>query len=296
MKKIICVLAAVCLICAFCVPNMVFAASGPAFAVSSSSAKTGGTAEIKISIKNNPGICSARLEVAFDSDLTLNKVTYGKAFGDKAQLPESLASPVVLNWFAGLSNVKADGDFATLSFTVSKSAANGKHDIKVTYNADDVFNTNEDNVSFAVENGAVTVSGGAAVSSSTSSKSTKDSSAKSSSAAKTDSGSSSAAAKADSGSSSSENTGNNAPGTDKKVDGEGDGDPLLGEILFDEDGNEIEVEEAGKSTETVGASAAQSSSKTPLFIAIISAAVLLIGAAAFVVFRKTVLKKDKTQE
>lgn len=138
----------------------VTAAGIPTFSVSNKTVTAGSKAVITISIKNNPGITSAKLNVEFDGDLTLESVAFSSNLGTMTQHSEPLTSPVTINWFNGLTDFKNDTEFATLTFTVSKSAANGGHDIIVTYDKNDVFNVDEKNIDFAVANGIVMVSGG----------------------------------------------------------------------------------------------------------------------------------------
>lgn len=134
-----------------------FAAGTPTFVVSSATAEPNDTVNVTINIKNNPGIASAKLVVTYDSALTLESVTYGKNLGGMTQQPYKLTSPVILNWISAFTNLTTDEIYATLVFRVSSSATAGKHTVSVTYDEDDVYNLNENNVYFAVENGCVTV-------------------------------------------------------------------------------------------------------------------------------------------
>jgi hypothetical protein len=75
-----------------------------------------------------------------------------------SQQPQTMASPVTLNWFNGIADSTGDWTFATLTFVVSETAQAGDTaDITVTYNADDVYNIADKNVAFAVVNGTVEV-------------------------------------------------------------------------------------------------------------------------------------------
>lgn len=159
MKFVVRILA-VFILSVFVLQVAVTAAGTPAFSVSNKTVTAGSKAVITISIKNNPGITSAKLSVEFDSDLTLESVVFSSNLGGMTQHSEPLTSPLTLNWFNGLTDLKKDTEFATLTFTVSKSAANGGHDIILTYDKNDVFNTNEENMDFAVANGIIMVSDG----------------------------------------------------------------------------------------------------------------------------------------
>lgn len=159
MKKIISVALAVLMLCAVFSVG-VFAAS-PEFKMSSASVKAGKDFEVTIKAENNPGIISAKFTLAFDGDFTLKKVEYGKDLVGMTVQPQNYSSPVILNWVSNsLKDLKGDFLYATLTFSSSKTAANGDHKIEITYDPEDVYNMQETNVNFKVKNAVVTVSGG----------------------------------------------------------------------------------------------------------------------------------------
>lgn len=123
----------------------------------SKTAKKGDSFDLTISLKNNPGLASLKLKVAFDADLTLTGVTYNSALGGQSMQPQKPDSPVTLNWYNGAADLNGDPVFATLTFTVSETAVEGDHAITLSYDADDVYNIAEENVEFAVVNGTVEV-------------------------------------------------------------------------------------------------------------------------------------------
>lgn len=158
MKKIFSVLAAALILTLCVLPCFVSAAGEPTFEVSSAQVSAGGDVDVKIDIKNSPGITSAKLNVTFDSALTLKKVTYGKNEG-LTQAPQELKSPVVLNWINGKSDIKGDVEYAVLTFTTD-NVASGKYNISVSYDPEDVYNLKEENIKFNTVAGIVTVTGG----------------------------------------------------------------------------------------------------------------------------------------
>ena len=126
--------------------------------VSSGEALPGETVEVTITLKNNPGIASLKLNVSYGNILTLTNVSYNTAIGGMLQQPQTMTSPVILNWFNGAADSTGDWTFATLTFVASKTAQAGDTaNITVTYNADDVYNIADRNVAFAVVNGTVEV-------------------------------------------------------------------------------------------------------------------------------------------
>lgn len=141
---------------AFFVKSPVYAEGTPLFSVSSHKVSAGDIVNVEINIKNSPGIASAILSVDFDSELTLESVTYNSAIGGITQEPSALSSPVKLSWMS-LNPVSGDALFATLSFKVPDGAGFGKRAISISYNPDDVCNIDENNVNFEVQSGNVEI-------------------------------------------------------------------------------------------------------------------------------------------
>ena len=138
----------------------VMAEGVPTFAVSSATANPGDTVDITINIENNPGITSAAMDVKFPDELTLTDVTlerntYTGPFNGPQSFP--VKNSARLNWANGLADTDTSGLFATLTFAVSDTAAEGTYAITVTYDPDDVFNVAEDNIDFHVSNGSITI-------------------------------------------------------------------------------------------------------------------------------------------
>ena len=126
------VLAAVMLLSA--VP--VHAAAGePTFVVDTVTAAAGETVEVTIRLENNPGVTSLKLSLEYDDALTLTGVTSNPSLGSNFLRSPDGVYPVLLNWYDGLKNVTGDWVFVTLAFTVAEDAAEGKHPITITYDA-----------------------------------------------------------------------------------------------------------------------------------------------------------------
>ena len=128
----------------------------PAFEVSSAVSLPGGSADVDIYIRNNPGVASVKLSVSYDSSLTLNSVVYGETLSGVYQEPEMLSSPVILNYIT-LSPGAGDVLFATLKFTVNAEALTGDKPVNITFDPDDICDIDENNIDFCVQNGKVTV-------------------------------------------------------------------------------------------------------------------------------------------
>ncbi|MBR2319364.1 MAG: hypothetical protein IKA50_01090 [Clostridia bacterium] len=125
--------------------------------VSSASGMPGDTVQITVSVANNPGLASLRFNVAYDSALTLTKVEFNSAFGSMVTAPEPYKNPEPITMISPLSDVTANGVFATLTFKVAQDAPAGLAAVSITYDAADIFDGNYDEVPITVANGGVTV-------------------------------------------------------------------------------------------------------------------------------------------
>ena len=126
--------------------------------VSSTSTIRGGIVDVAVSLNGNPDIASLILSLEFDNDaLTLEKITYSDEVGGCTMLPEENESPVKLYWISAIGDMTGDFTLATLRFKVNNNAAKGDYAVDVTYNPENVFNFDEENVLFEVVDGKITV-------------------------------------------------------------------------------------------------------------------------------------------
>ena len=141
------------------IPFSVFASDTPMTVnVEAVNAMPGESVEVDITLDGNPGISSLRMNIRYGDFLTLTKVTYNKDFGGQFVNPQTLTSPVTLYWLDYVSSCDIDGVFATLTFEVSDSAkADEVAPITVTYDPDDIYDYNMDNVDTVINAGSVTV-------------------------------------------------------------------------------------------------------------------------------------------
>lgn len=139
--------------------SSVHAAQVPTISVDAINAEAGDTVEVAIRLRHNPGISSLKVTVIFDDVLTLSSVSYNAQIDGMTMQPQHLASPLTLNWISPMADAVGDWTFAIMSFTVSDDALPGSYPITLTYNAEDVYNVKEEDVTFAIENGSVTVHG-----------------------------------------------------------------------------------------------------------------------------------------
>ena len=148
----------------FVVPVSASAAPGtndPTVIVSNAAGRAGDTVDVTISLENNPGIVSMLLGVGYNRDaLTLKSVTDAGVLGAQTHSNNYALNPYILFWANGTAteNFTANGTVATLTFEIKNGTAAGEYPITVTYDEDNVFDVDDDNVAFAVKNGKVSVS------------------------------------------------------------------------------------------------------------------------------------------
>ncbi len=139
-------------------PTVVSAENMPTVIVSNAEAKVGDTVKITVSVQNNPGIMSMQLKIGYDSnalkfegaeELDFKNLTYGPP----------TKNPFITTWIEPLitENNTTDGVFVKLEFTVLDTAPNGKSEIAVSYDADEVFDIKFDNVNFNIQNGYIDI-------------------------------------------------------------------------------------------------------------------------------------------
>lgn len=120
----------------------------------------GDCVQVKIDIANNPGIASLKINVDYDDYLTLTNVEFNSAFGSFVTAPTPYNNPQSLSMISPLSDVASNGTFATLTFKISDNAPSDYvADIILTYDEDDVFNADFENVPLSVVNGYVKIGG-----------------------------------------------------------------------------------------------------------------------------------------
>lgn len=162
VNKIVSICLAAALLLA-AVPGIgIAAAEAPTFAVSEATANPGDTVTLTVSTRNNPGIIGLRLNVAYDAAVLELKKAEGGDFSGVTFGPTT-KNPFVASWVDAIHpDNTTNGVVMKLTFAVKASAPAGKSAVSLSYDADDVFNFNWQNVTFATAAGGVTVGGGAA--------------------------------------------------------------------------------------------------------------------------------------
>ena len=141
--------------------------SSPVFADSfevtadSKTAKIGETVDINISLKNNSGIIAALFSMEYDKErLELVEVQDGQLLDGGTFSPNYNSYPYKMVWnSAATTNFTNDGVLAVLKFKVHENAQPGKAYINLTYDENDVFNVDLNNIPVTIVNGGIEVIG-----------------------------------------------------------------------------------------------------------------------------------------
>lgn len=162
MKKVISLILSVLLVISCSCSVTLFAnakENSSSFSVGTAQSRAGGTVEIPIEIKNNPGITSFRIVVEYDSViLKLTNVVFKEAAqGFNTGTSQVYDSPYSISGFNAGTDINNNGQLAVLTFEINQYAEDGRYAISLTYDEDDIFNMAGDNVTFAMNNGYVEV-------------------------------------------------------------------------------------------------------------------------------------------
>ena len=132
-------------------------ADAPTFVVESTDAREGEEFTVAIRTQRNSGIVSMKLSVAYDTDVLELIALEEQDFANVvfSPLPKN---PFMVNWADAISpNNTTDGVVVLATFRVKEGAPLGKTEITLTYDPEDVYDENYDNVAFRVENGFVEI-------------------------------------------------------------------------------------------------------------------------------------------
>lgn len=162
LKKVISLILSILLVISCTCSVTLFAnamENSSSFSVGTAQNRAGGTVEIPIEIQHNPGITSFRIIVEYDSAiLNLTNVVFKEAAqGFNTGTSQGYDSPYSISGFNAGTDINNNGQLAVLTFEINQYAEDGRYDISLTYDEDDIFNMAGDNVPFAVNNGFVEV-------------------------------------------------------------------------------------------------------------------------------------------
>ena len=133
----------------------------PKIVVGEVKGRAGEIVEVQVRLVNNPGIAAMKLSFEYDKDvLTFDEGLIGSGFAERGSTNIIDNNGIIsLNWVAMPKVNYAENDviYATLKFTIKSDAAVGDSSLSITYDPDNVYDKNEDNVEFIVENGNVKI-------------------------------------------------------------------------------------------------------------------------------------------
>lgn len=165
MKRMIGLVLALSLVFLFCV-NIV-AVDNLTFELEKVTSSRGKEVNVKLLVKNNTGLASAKVKIEFSNKLTLVGLTYDFTSGltdimtytpDADNYP--ISDSIYLNWVS-LNNVTTEEfTMATLTFKVADNAEFQKYDLTMTIDEEDIFkivDKAEVNVPFAKVDGEIEV-------------------------------------------------------------------------------------------------------------------------------------------
>ena len=157
MRKIMVFIAVLALLTATLPVGGVAAAAEPTFYVTSAEGCSAVT--VDVGLRDNPGLVSFVLSVAYDDTALTLTDTAALAFFTSMVVSPTENHPIIVNWCDG--SLSADstysGVFLRLTFAVKEGAAPGTYPITLSYSPEDTFNKDFVDVAFATEAGSVTV-------------------------------------------------------------------------------------------------------------------------------------------
>ena len=140
--------------------SYVFAENLGEIAVSEITIKQGTEkAEVYLSLKDNPGIASAKMTLNFDdSIMKLTNVSDMGLLGTAVHSPV-LESPYTLYWNNGTvkDNFEVNDAVVKFTFQINENAQPRKYPISVSYDTDDILNVDMDNVEFITKDGGIII-------------------------------------------------------------------------------------------------------------------------------------------
>lgn len=141
------------------VANYAYSSTEPTILVKDGVHNQDGTYTVEIMLLNNPGLCSLMFDVSYGDSLSLSSVVFNTAaLGENVTTPQPYSSPQTLSFASPTAENHFSGLFATLTFTATEQAVSGQSvPITLTYDEDNVFDIDLDNVYVAVVNAQVII-------------------------------------------------------------------------------------------------------------------------------------------
>lgn len=157
MKRFFAFILATMMIISIVPISPVIALGTATFSVSEAEGSAGEEVTLAINVESNPGVVVIGLQIGYDSSVLELKSAAGKDFADTSFGPTT-GNPFHVTWEDVLNpNNTNGGVIAELTFLIKADAPLGESVVTVSYDEENVFNSNFNNVYFATQNGKVTV-------------------------------------------------------------------------------------------------------------------------------------------
>lgn len=133
----------------------------PIFIVESVEANSGDTVEVRVYVKNNPGILAMTLSLAYDdSAMTLTSASNGEALSALTMTPSrKLTSGCKFGWDAVeiAPEDVTDGEILVLTFDISDTATAGSYGVTISYTDGDIMDNDLNILYFEIQNGTISI-------------------------------------------------------------------------------------------------------------------------------------------
>ncbi|MBR5295973.1 MAG: leucine-rich repeat protein, partial [Clostridia bacterium] len=131
--------------------------SGPTFCLDTVKGGAGDTVVMTLSVKNNPGIVSLKVDVGYDANV-LELVSIKGGILSGTSFGPTTSNPIAVNWFDTLNpDNTSNGTLATITFKIKEGTSAGKTAVTLSYDEENVYDFYFENVYFDVANGAVEI-------------------------------------------------------------------------------------------------------------------------------------------
>lgn len=144
-----------------CFAGVEASAEGFNLVIDSKTANSGETIEINATFENNPGLIGAVFSLEYDKTrLELTNATDGGILEGGTFSKTFDTYPYKMVWnSASHEDFTDNGTVVTFTFKVLETAQSGDAFINISYDEDDVFNVDMDNVALNIQQGKITVTG-----------------------------------------------------------------------------------------------------------------------------------------
>lgn len=145
--------------------SLCVSADAPKLIANSTEAVAGSTADITISLADNPGLIVMRLGIGYDDEyFSVKSVADTKLLQENMHSTTRDVSPYILYWNNPLlrTNITDSGDLVTITFNVAENTPNGTYEISISKKNSDILTTDLKKIgdSFETVSGFITVTGG----------------------------------------------------------------------------------------------------------------------------------------